>query len=208
MPWAANSLVKNIKKTHWLYFCLGFCIVALGQGCEKAPGSGNVHAIGGGFGISSKWIGIDTGPGAALVYQGTQSRPVLIWPFLGLSEDPILTTNDMVFFPADIPDAQGRFGDELYMAAQAPGPAVDISDDLLKLWAASNHLDFAAIKPHYSPGREEPAGDGIRITFLSTPPLADFVVSWQDISNMIQNAKRAGKPHIIEKPHVVYLKSD
>lgn len=198
--------MNALKKSAWLFAGLGFGVLIIGQGCKKS--SDDIHPIGGGFGIISKWIGIDSGPGAALVYQGTESQPVLIWPFLGLSEDPILTTNDLIFFPADIPDAQGRFGDELYMAAQAPGPAVDISDDLLKLWAASNHLDFATIKPHYSPGREEPAGDGIRITFISTPPLADFVVDWQDISNMIQSAKRTGKTRVIEKPHVVYLKND
>jgi hypothetical protein len=41
---------------------------------------------------------------------------------------------------------------------------------------------------------------------------ATFVISWEQVSNIIQDVKRTGKQHMIDNPvrklHVVYLKKD
>ena len=111
-----------------------------------APGCGQKESdfqpLSGGFGFKAKWVGVDSGPGAGLYYKTNQSKPVVVWPFL---TGPLLYTNDMGFFVGGVPDIAGRFGSSYYFAAQAPGPALEVSEDVLKLWAESNHLEFAKI---------------------------------------------------------------
>jgi hypothetical protein len=185
-----------------------FAFLVLMQGCgEKQP---DFRPISGGFGVATKWVGVDSGPGAALFYKGNQSKPALIWPFL---TDDLFFTNDMVFFIGDVPDDQGRLGSGFYFAAQAPGPAMDISEDILKLWAESNHLDFAGVRGRYVPLEEDAVGNGIRVHFLGDEKLpATYVIGWEQVSNIIQDVKRTGKQHVIDNPvlklHIVYLKKD
>jgi hypothetical protein len=177
-------------------------------------GCGQKHSdfvpLQGGFGVITKWVGIDSGPSVALYYKGNQSKPTLIWPFFGPSSGEILITNDMVFFVADMPDEQGRVGSGAYFAVQAPGPVLDVSEDLLKLWAESNHLDFTKVRGRYSPLEEIAVGNKIKVHYAGykDDPEGTFVISWEQLSNIIQDVKRTGKQHVIQKPYVVYLKKD
>jgi hypothetical protein len=189
---------------------LSLCtFLLLTQGCEQKHS--DFVPLQGGFGVVTKWVGIDSGPSAALYYKGNQSKPTLIWPFL--TGGPLLFTNDMVFFVGAAPDAQGALTYNFYFAAQAPGPAINVSEDLLKYWAESNHLDFAKVRDHYSPLREKAVEGGILIDYVGgdekvPATQATFVISWEQVSNIIQDVKRTGKQHTIQKPYVVYLKKD
>jgi hypothetical protein len=188
-------------------------LLSLGQGCDQKHS--DFVPLQGGFGTVTKWVGIDSGPGAALYYKGNQSKPSLIWPYL--VDGPLLFTNDMVFFIGAAPDTQGALVYDLYLTAQAPGPAIDVSEDLLMFWAESNHIDFAKIRNHYSPLREKAVENGILIDYIGgdekvPATQATFVISWEQVSNIIQDVKRTGKQHMIDNPvrklHVVYLKKD
>jgi hypothetical protein len=192
-----------------------FAFFVLTQGCE--PKKSSFTPLQNGFGVMAQWVGIDSGPGAELYFKDKDSKPILIWPYFGPSSGEILITNDMAFFVADMPDKQGRVGSGAYFAVQAPGPVLDISEDLLKLWAESNHLDFAKVRNHYSPLREKAVESGIFVDYLGgdekvPATQATFVISWEQVSNIIQDVKRTGKQHVIDNPvlklHVVYLKKD
>jgi hypothetical protein len=199
--------MKHSIKMKKLFVPLIFAFLVLTQGCgERQP---DFKPISGGFGVVTKWVGVDSGPGAALFYKGNESKPVLIWPFLGLNEEPMLFTNDMAFFVGDIPDNQGRFGDAVYIAVQAPGPALDVSEDILKLWAESKKLDFEKMRGQYAPLELKAVPDGIEVHYLGDENLpATFAMSWQQVSNLIQDVKRTGKEHAFAKPHMIYLKND
>jgi hypothetical protein len=123
------------------WICFG---LVLTQGCGKEQPA--FQPISGGFGVVTKWVGVDSGPGAKLFYKDTGGKLILIWPFLGLSDAPMLFTNDLAFFVGEMPDDQERFGDELYIAVQSSGSPIDVSEDLLKFSAESNHLDFAKLR--------------------------------------------------------------
>jgi len=189
-------------------FVLGLSIPLLfAQGCEKSQP--DFRPISGGFGVVTKWIGVDSGPGGGLYYKDGNSRITLIWPFIGLSEEPMLFTNNLGFFIGEMPDDQGRMGTGAYFAVEAPGPAVDVSEDILKLWAESRNLDFEKVKGRYVPLQITQTATGIQVHFLGDEKLpATCVVNWQQISNIIEDVKRTGKERVIEKPHVIYLKKD
>ena len=165
----------------------------------------------------TEWIGIDSGPGGELYFKDKNSKLTLIWPFLGTGGDPMLFTNDMAFFIADMPDEQGRLGSGECFAVQAPGPALDVSEDILKLWAEANNLKFQNLKRYYSPINVQEVGGGIKIHYVGGErfpenPEATYIATWEQVSNIIQDVKRTGKQHVIDNPvlklHVVYLKKD
>ena len=196
-----------IKAWFGCRFIVATSIILLG-GCRSSDVK--IVPLHDGFGIGSKWIGLDSGPGAQLYYQAPNSKPVLIWPFMGLRNAPILFTNDMAFFIADVPDEQGRLGNGTYFVVQAPGPALDVSEDLIHIWAESNHLDFKKLKGHYLPLRLSSTNNGALVHYLCDPdvPQATFEVSWLQLSNLVQEVERTGKPRTVKKPHVIYLKRD
>jgi hypothetical protein len=181
-------------------------IFLLGQGCDGEDKKSEFKPISGGFGVMAQWVGIDSGPRAELYYKTNNSKPVLIWPFL---TGEMYYTNDLFFFVGDVRDAQGRLGDSRYFAVKAPGPAMDVSDDLLKRFADSNRLDFEKVKKKYSPLQLKKASEGIEVRFLGPYQQPDtLLISWQQLSNIIQDVKRTGKQHAVEDPHTVYLKKD
>ena len=188
-----------------------FTFLVLTQGCEKQES--DFQPLSGGFGVVTKAIGIDSGPGAKLFYKDASGKLTLIWPFFGLNEEPMLFTNDMAFLVGDMPDDKRRFGGSvIYLAVQAPGPALDVSEDILKLWAESEKLDYQKVRGQYAPSELKAAPDGIEVQYLrlnydDTNLPATYVMSWQQVSNLIQNIKRTGKKRIMEMPHVVYLKN-
>src|SRR4051812_8907817 len=102
--------------------CKIFLLISLAmviQGCEDDIS--DFRPLSGGFGIVSKWVGVDTGPGAKLFYKSSnESKARLIWPFV---KGGVAFTNDLVFFIGDMPDDQNRLGSGTYFVAQAPGPA-------------------------------------------------------------------------------------
>ena len=185
-----------------------FAFLVLMQGCEEKQS--DFQPIYGGFGVAAKWVGVDSGPGAELYFKDQNSKLTLIWPFLGTSGYPMLFTNDMAFFIADMPDEQGRLGSGVYFAVQATGPALDVSEDLLKFWTESKKLDFGKVRKRYVPLRVWSTENGVKLQYAGyeNEPEATFAVSWEQVSNIIQDVKRTGKEHIIKEPHVVYLKKD
>jgi hypothetical protein len=183
-------------------------LLAFSGGCGDKKS--DFQPLAGGFGFRTKWLGIDSGPGAALYYKGQQSEPALIWPFLGPASGPIQITNDMAFFRASAPNANGELVYPVFIPVQAPGPALDVTDDLLKLWAESQKIDFQKLRDHYTPVEEKAVENGIWVSYVTGQnfPDAKFVVNWEQVSNVIQDVKRTGKPLVIEKPHLVYLKKN
>jgi hypothetical protein len=107
----------------------------------------------------------------------------------------------------DIRDEKGRLGDSRYFATQAPGPAVDVSDDLLKRFADSNGLDFSTARKKYRPLELKKATGGIE-AFIGPNESNTLFVTWEQLSNIVQDVKRTGKQHAVENPHTVYLKKD
>jgi hypothetical protein len=177
-------------------------IFLLGQGCEDKKSE--FKRLSGGFGVMAQWVGIDSGPRAELYYKTNNSKPVLIWPFL---TGEMYYTNDLFFFVGSIRDKDGTITIERYFAVEAPGPAVDVSDDLLKRFADSNHLDFAEARKHYRPLELKKVPDGIE-AFIGPSESNTLFINWEQLSNIIQDVKRTGKQHAVENPHTVYLKKD
>ncbi len=179
-------------------------IVLLAQGCEDKKSE--FKPVSGGFGVKAQWVGIDSGPRAELYYKTNGSEPVLIWPFL---DGEMYYTNDLFFFVGSIRDEGGRIRVPRYFAVKAPGPAIDVSDDLLKRFAESNHLDFADVRKQYEPLRLQQVSDEIEVHFIGPYQKPNtLLVDWEQLSNIIQDVKRTGKQHAVEDPHTVYLKKD
>lgn len=188
-----------MKNTMLLIFVAG---ILLAQGCEDKKSE--FKPLSGGFGVMAQWVGIDSGPRAELHYKTNNSKPVLIWPFL---DGEMYYTNDLFFFGGSIRDEKGNIRVPRYFAVKAPGPAIDVSDDLLKRFAESNHLDFAEAKRHYRPWKLEKVPDGIKV-FLGSDETNTLLVNWEQLLSIIQDVKQTGKQHAVEDPHTVYLKKD
>jgi hypothetical protein len=179
-------------------------IVLLGQGCEDKKSE--FKPLSGGFGVKAQWVGIDSGPRAELYYKTNGSKPVLIWPFL---TGEMYYTNDLFFFVGSIRDEQGRISVERYFAVNAPGPAIDVSDDLLKRFADTNGWDFSMVRKKYGPAVLKKLSEGIEVHFIGPYQQPDtLLVNWEELSNIVQDVKRTGKQHAVEDPHTVYLKKD
>jgi hypothetical protein len=157
-----------------------------------------------------QWVGVDSGPGAKLYFKDQNSKLNLIWPFLGPASGPLLGTNDIMFFIGDIPDDQGRLGNASYFAVQAPGPALDVSEDVLKFWADSKNMDWEKVRKRYAPMHLMDTAGGVKVHYAryENEPEATFVLTWEQVSNIIQDVKLTGKQHVLKEPHVVYLKKD
>jgi len=192
--------MKNLK--YWA----SLTALLLAQGCEDKKSE--FKPLSGGFGVMAQWVGIDSGPRAELYYKTNNSKPVLIWPFL---TGEMHYTNDLFIFVGSIRDTDGTITIQRYLAAQAPGPAIDVSDDLLKRYVESNHLDFAEAREHYRPlggglGLKKVL-DGIEV-FIGPHETNTLLINWEQLSNIIQDVKRTGKQHAVENPHTVYLKKE
>jgi hypothetical protein len=198
--------MRMFKNSLYLVFVFG--VLALMPGCKKKPPQ--ISPLSGGFGIGASWIGVDSGPSASLYFTDQNSNVTMIWPFFGPASGDISISNDIAFFVADLPDDQGRVGSGAYFAVQGPGPVLNVSKDLLKIWSDSNHWDFAKIMNRYSPLNEESVSNGILLDYLGwhDEPQADFVVSWEQISNIVQDVRRTGKRHVTTPPATVYLRKD
>ena len=199
---AMTTAMKNVM----VLTVLTVSIIFLAQGCEDKKS--DFKPLSGGFGVKAQWVGIDSGPRAELYYQTNGSKPVLVWPFL---TGEMYYTNDLVLFVGSIRDQDGTITIERYFAVQAPGPAIDVSDDLLKRYVESNHLDFAEARKHYSPlggglGLKK-VPSGIEV-FIGPNETNTFFVSWEQVSNIVQDVRRTGKQYSVEDPHTVYLKKD
>jgi hypothetical protein len=159
-----------------------------------------------GFGVVGKWIGIDSGPSAALYYRTNGSKPVLIWPFL---TGEMCYTNDLFFFVGSIRDKDGTITIDRYFAVKAPGPALDVSDDLLKCFADAHGWEFKDVKKVYGPLQLIRQANGIEVHFLGPYQQPNtLLVNWEQVSNIIHQVKQTGKQHAVDNPHVIYLKND
>jgi hypothetical protein len=193
-------------QTHFVCLLIGVALV-LTQGCGDKES--DFHPLSGGFGVVATRGGIDSGPAAKLYYKDNKSKLTLIWPFLAPRGEPMQFTNDMIFLIADMPDELGRLGTGVYLAVQAAGPALDVSEDLLKLWSESNHVDFDKVKGRYMPLEVRGVPAGVEVHYLGNEKLpVTLAVSWEQLSNIIQDVKLMGKRYETEKYHAVYLKKD
>jgi hypothetical protein len=176
----------------------------LARGCQDRKSE--FKPLSGGFGVKAQWVGIDSGPAAELYYKTNDSKPILIWPFL---TGEMYYTNDLFLFVGSIRDDQGRIADERYFAVKAPGPAIDVSDDLLRRFAASNHLDFSMVRKKYTPLELKRVSEGIEVGFLGPYQQPNkLLINWSQVFEIIQDVKRTGKQNAVENPHTVYLKKE
>ena len=167
-----------------------------------------------GFGVLVKPIGIDVGPGAALYYKGTNQNRVLVWPTIGTAGYPILYTNDIALMLVDKPDARGEMGNSAVVVVQGVGPAMDISNDVLKLAAEQNHVDFKRALKVCDPLRLNRLESAIRVHFTSKQyqdadiPSMEATVTWEQIFEIMEDVKKTGKTNKVTNTDVPYLQKD
>ncbi|SRR6266480_2864381 len=168
-----------------------------------------------GFGVVVQEIGIDSGPGAKLYYKGTNITPVLVWPSIGTAGYPILYTNDVALLLADKPDAKGYLGGSALIAVQGRGPAMDISNDILKIAADQAHVSFRTALKACRPLRlYQTSTNGIEVLFLGDsiiePSIRELTaqITWERVFGIMQDVKKSGKTNKITNTDVLYLWKD
>lgn len=165
-----------------------------------------------GFGVMIQSTGTDKGPAAQLYYKGTNVTPILVWPYIGTWGDPILYSNDIAILLADKPDEQGRLGSGNIIAVQGVGPAMDISDDLLKISAEQSNFDFsAALKAFHANGLTS-YSNRIDVNFGAPWFLSTNVqrltanVSWEQVLDIMHSVKEFGTTNVVSNTGVRYLR--
>jgi hypothetical protein len=165
-----------------------------------------------GFGVMVQWVGIDTGPGAELYYKGTNETPVQVWPCIGTGGDPILYTNDIVLLLADKPDDQGRMGNGALIVVQKTGPAMDISDDVLKIAAEQAHVDFKNMLRTCKPMSLTQVEGKMKVYYVaklgSGSPDLEVQITWQQIFEIMRDVKSSGNTNKVINTDVLYLQKE
>jgi hypothetical protein len=210
------------SETNWLktmkinvLFVLIICVVLVSCGPKTAPpNEPQFKPTQNGFGVMAQWVGVDTGPGAGLYYKGTNETPVQVWPYIGTHGYPILYTNDIALLLADKPDEQGRLVNCVLVVVHGDEPAMDISDDVLKIAAEQNHVDFYRALKVCEPLRLNQAENGIKIYILAEkykdPTISDLEVqiSWEQVFDIMRDVKSSGTTNKVINTDVLYLKKD
>ena len=193
-----------------------FAILVFMQGCDQKLSSQKELKFSptqNGFGVVVKEIGIDSGPGAGLYYKGTNEIPVLVWPCIGTGGYPILYTNDLALLLADKPDDKGRMGNGALIAVQGIEPAMDISDDVLKIAASQTNADFKKLLSVYQPLRLNWVEEKLKVTYVAKmgsryPPSLEVLITWEQLFNIMQAVKFSGKTNTVVDTDVIYLQKD
>jgi hypothetical protein len=163
-----------------------------------------------GFGVVVQQMGIDSGPAAALYYKGTNQNPVLVWPCLGTSGYPILFTNDIALMIATKPTPEGHMGNRALIVVQGNGPAMDISDDVLKLAKVQTDADFKKTLGIYSPLRLIETEGKMNVTYVArmgsgAPSSLEFPITWDQVFEIIKDVRMTGKTNKVTDTDVPYL---
>ena len=188
-----------------------FVFLALTQGCE--PKSSSFSPTQNGFGVVAQWVGIDSGPAAQFYYKGTNESPVLVWPMIGTHQYPILYTNDIAFLLADKPNEQGIGGGAL-IVVQGVGPAMDISQDVLKIVAEQAHVDFKKALRVCRPLRLIKTGEKLKVVYLANPlvepniPDLEEQITWEQVFAIMEDVKKTGKTNKVVNTDMLYLQKD
>lgn len=95
-------------------------------------------------------------------------------------------------------------------ACDGPGPALDISEDLIRLFCESNKLDFQKLRTQYSPLRLKEIAGGFRLDYLADEgfPEGYFNVTWAQRAEIIRDVEATGTQHVLKRPAVPYLRKD
>ena len=206
----------RLKTKFKLFVPLLFAFLVLTQGCEQKSISSKeieFRPLQNGFGVMVQQIGIDSGPGAKLYYKGTNETPVLVWPYIGTHGYPILYTNDIAFLLADKPDGEGRLVICSLIVVQGVGPAMDISDDVLKIAASQTNADFKKLLNVYEPLRLNQAEGKLKVTYAAKmgsgyPPGLEASITWEQVFDLMQNVKLSGKTNTVVNTDTLYLQKD
>jgi hypothetical protein len=200
-----------------LFLLLLLALVVLCNSCEpkaSSPKESSFRPIQNGFGVVVQPMGIDSGPGAKLYYKGTNENPVLVWPCIGTAGYPILYTNDIALLLADKPDERGYLGNGALIAVQGTGPAMDISDDVLKIAAEQKHVDFKKALRVCEPLRLNQTENGIKVYILAekykdpTIPDLEVQITWEQVFEIMRDVKSSGKTNKVTNTDVLYLQKD
>ena len=195
-------------------------LLVLTQGCKPKSSSSKEDLFSptqNGFGVVVKQIGIDSGPGAALYYKETNQSPVLVWPCIGTGGDPILYTNDIALLLADKPDEQGYMGNGALIAVEGVGPAMDISQDVLKIASEQNHVDFKRAQIVSKASQLKQITNAIKVIFVAwnykdrkepTIPDLEAQITWEQVIAIIRDVKSIGKTNRVVNTDVLYLQKD
>jgi len=138
----------------------------------------------------------------------------LVWPCIGTHGYPILYTNDIALLLADKPDEQGRMGGGALIVVQGTGPAMDISEDVLKIAAEQAHVDFTKALKVSFPLRLNDVGDKMKVYYLSdrleytNMPDLEAQITWEQVFAIMQDVKRTGKTNKVVNTDVLYLQKD
>jgi hypothetical protein len=190
-----------------------FLLVSCGK-MEPVPNESPFSPTRNGFGVVVKPMGIDSGPQAKLYYKGTNNVPVLVWPFIGTRGYPILYKNDVALLLAEKPNNRGEFEHARIIVDQGIGPAMDISNDLLKIAASQNHVDFARALKAYFPLQLNETDNGIKIFFLADKLVdrslqdLELETSWDQIFAIMRDVRTSGKTNKVVNTDVVYLEKE
>jgi hypothetical protein len=205
-----NKLAKAMKKN--FIFVLISCVFFVScEPQETPPKELQFKPTQNGFGVMAQWVGVDTGPGAALYYKGTNETPVLVWPYIGTHGYPILYANDTALLLADMPDEEGRLVNSVLIAVQGIGPAMNISDDVLKIAAKQNQVDFNRALKVCEPLRLNKTEDAMKVLFYSkkymdsTIPDLEAKITWDQIFEIMRDVKESGKTNKVVNTDVIYL---
>ena len=158
-------------------------------------------------------IGIDSGPGAKLYYKGTNETAALVWPRIGTHGYPLLYTNDIVFLLADKPDEQG-IGVGALIVVQGIGPAMDISQDVLKIVAEENHVDFKKALRVCKPMRLIQTNQNMKLVYLADPavdrsvPNLEGQITWEQVFDIMHDVQKTGKTNKVVNTDLLYLQKD
>jgi len=200
-------MIDFIRRVNRFIACLGLALV-LGCG-HREPQFTPIH---GHYGVVSQWVGIDSGPGAKFFYRDDQGKLTEIWPFIigtgsGVSN---LYEKDMAIVTGRLPDKDGVMRVTRYYACDGPGPALDVSEDLLRLFCESNKLDFEKLRVHYSPQMLKEVAGGFQVGYLGDEGFPEGIsnVTWDQLAEIIRDVKANGKRHKLWEHPVTYLRKD
>ena len=167
-----------------------------------------------GFGVVVQQMGVDSGPGAKLYYKGTNETPTLVWPCIGTAGDPILYTNDIAFLVATKPDEQGHMGGSAFILVQASSPAMDISENVLKIAAEQAHVDFRKALRACRPLDLIKTNEKLKVVYVANPlvepdvPDLNELITWGQIFAIMEDVKKTGKIKKVVNSDVLYLQKN
>jgi hypothetical protein len=113
---------------------------------------------------------------------------------------------------ADKPDGVGRMGNGALIAVQRAGPAMDISQDVLKIASEQNHVDFKRALQVNEPLRLNQFENEMKIYFVaklgSGGSDLEAKINWEQIFDIMQDVRKTGQTNKVVNTEVMYLQKD